>query len=718
MLGAAIRNFINDGGIYITAAGNNRKSLYSGITSIGSGYHIFPDGKDYLEFVLDGSDYLYLQWSTSWTNPSIDLDFEAVNTTTNTTYYSQSNQSFTIPPIENLDLTEPGVYRLKIKKRVGNEVVEFKILSLKGKNIQNNNTNQIFGHSAYPNVICVAAYQANDENATSDYSSIGPALMYSTAIQQWTVQEVPTITATSGVETWVGSTGLWSDGDPVFDGTSASAPHIAGLAALYFHKLNGIEGKNKSNIDFKNDLTLSATTLEIGMGGIWNNKSGFGKANILNAIGLALNAVTTPTITPLGGIYNSPQLITITCATENASIYYTDDGSDPSQSSTLYTGQFWINSDKTIKARAFKEGFLPSMIATESYIIGSSPISVMLTPASGIYPYGKKVQAYWPSEFECWYTYTKNGPEPPSPESINGNNLLIPPRVLILAENAVWRVKFQLYKPGVGWQPTITYVQYDIRPELRIAQIDDEIPETFGFWNKWESNQWNPHPDETIIRPTIISDWYLKALQDFKDPVNNVFRKYNVWSTNLGTNYFVNHAKIPVGPNTSSILAHFKQTYDMTVMNKIENIFSVDQGSFIFKNPWIVDDNSDSKGPRNRGDGTILPQIPYTINFSTSPNITTGSIHKGVFLNQGYNPVNNTWQPPYYSVKADAVQDIYLPHTDRTHKFYFQGWSASPEGSAEFQNANALETPVVFKQEGATVQANLKGTQLSNNSLA
>ncbi|MFN3874245.1 MAG: hypothetical protein ACK4R9_14700, partial [Ignavibacterium sp.] len=36
-------------------------------------------------------------------------------------------------------------------------------------------------------------------------------------------------------------------------------------------------------------------------------------------------------------------------------------------------------------------------------------------------------------------------------------------------------------------------------------------------------------------------------------------------------------------------------------------------------------------------------------------------------------------------------------------------------GSATFQNANALETPVVFKQENATVQANLKGTQLSNN---
>ncbi|AFH50312.1 Hypothetical protein IALB_2609 [Ignavibacterium album JCM 16511] len=64
------------------------------------------------------------------------------------------------------------------------------------------------------------------------------------------------------------------------------------------------------------------------------------------------------------------------------------------------------------------------------------------------------------------------------------------------------------------------------------------------------------------------------------------------------------------------------------------------------------------------------------------------------------------------------MQDIQLQQTGRTHRFYFQGWSASPQGSAEFQYPDSLETPVVFKQEGATVQANLKGTQLSNNSNA
>lgn len=55
-----------------------------------------------------------------------------------------------------------------------------------------------------------------------------------------------------------------------------------------------------------------------------------------------------------------------------------------------------------------------------------------------------------------------------------------------------------------------------------------------------------------------------------------------------------------------------------------------------------------------------------------------------------------------------------MPHTGRVHQFYFQGWSASPRGSAKFKNADELETPVVFKQEGATVSANYKGSILKD----
>ncbi|OQY75603.1 MAG: hypothetical protein B6D44_01075, partial [Ignavibacteriales bacterium UTCHB2] len=58
--------------------------------------------------------------------------------------------------------------------------------------------------------------------------------------------------------------------------------------------------------------------------------------------------------------------------------------------------------------------------------------------------------------------------------------------------------------------------------------------------------------------------------------------------------------------------------------------------------------------------------------------------------------------------------DTILSQTGKTHKFYFQNWSADPPNSASFKNAEALETPVVFKNPGAVAQANLKGTQLSN----
>ncbi len=56
--------------------------------------------------------------------------------------------------------------------------------------------------------------------------------------------------------------------------------------------------------------------------------------------------------------------VTLTCATEGAAIYYTDDGSAPSDSSTLYTGPITLSETKTIKAIAVKSGAENSKIAS------------------------------------------------------------------------------------------------------------------------------------------------------------------------------------------------------------------------------------------------------------------------------------------------------------------------------------------------------------------
>lgn len=67
----------------------------------------------------------------------------------------------------------------------------------------------------------------------------------------------------------------------------------------------------------------------------------------------ALKAVEAPVITPDGGRFTGSQTVTITCATDGAAIHYTTDGTEPTASSTKYSGGFTITATTTIKAVAF-----------------------------------------------------------------------------------------------------------------------------------------------------------------------------------------------------------------------------------------------------------------------------------------------------------------------------------------------------------------------------
>ena len=89
----------------------------------------------------------------------------------------------------------------------------------------------------------------------------------------------------------------------------------------------------------------------------------------------------TPIISPSNGNITTTDEISISCATEGASIYYTTDGSTPSNTSTLYTSPFTLSESEStmVKAIAIKDGLENSEIATATFtVIGYSDYSYQL----------------------------------------------------------------------------------------------------------------------------------------------------------------------------------------------------------------------------------------------------------------------------------------------------------------------------------------------------
>lgn len=80
------------------------------------------------------------------------------------------------------------------------------------------------------------------------------------------------------------------------------------------------------------------------------------------------NKVSTPELTA-GGEFKDSKDVSITCDTENATIYYTIDGSEPSANNgKIYTGTITIKETTTVKAIAIKNGLENSSVSSATYI--------------------------------------------------------------------------------------------------------------------------------------------------------------------------------------------------------------------------------------------------------------------------------------------------------------------------------------------------------------
>jgi len=152
---------------------------------------------------------------------------------------------------------------------------------------------------------------------------------------------------------------------------------------LYNVNISGVSGNNFTIVDpddetitlagynkFNKTVTVSegaSFTVE-GIIDVYSNAAQIYPISISD--GTVYDVVETPVFTPESGTSLSVgDEITIACATEGASIYYTTDGSNPTAASEPYTGAaiLFTGGTFTVKAIAVKDGMADSDIATATY---------------------------------------------------------------------------------------------------------------------------------------------------------------------------------------------------------------------------------------------------------------------------------------------------------------------------------------------------------------
>lgn len=88
-----------------------------------------------------------------------------------------------------------------------------------------------------------------------------------------------------------------------------------------------------------------------------------------------IEVVSNPIFSPGAGVYQNTQFVSIECDTEQAIVYYTLDGSDPDNTSEIYTTPIEVSNSMIIKAIAMKDGMMDSDVVESEYII-AEPLTV------------------------------------------------------------------------------------------------------------------------------------------------------------------------------------------------------------------------------------------------------------------------------------------------------------------------------------------------------
>ncbi|HWQ66652.1 MAG TPA: S8 family serine peptidase, partial [Methanospirillum sp.] len=262
--------------LYITSAGNfaqlHYQGPFSGYENLGYSWHNFNgtnSSKDLILTVPPGSaGNVVLQWNDPYSQSSNNYDLYIYDDHDREIGRSVKEQIGQEEPIEsypfNNDGDRPADYHIRVVLAGGeNKTIELYTISSTGSQGRLDpyvTGDSIFGQAALIDTISVAAANYYQDNiSVQPYSSRGPVSIFYPSRE---IREKPDITAPDGIN--INTAQGWSYN---FYGTSAAAPHIAGMAALIW------EAKPMLKREEVAKLLIDAVP---GENKRWNPESGWG----------------------------------------------------------------------------------------------------------------------------------------------------------------------------------------------------------------------------------------------------------------------------------------------------------------------------------------------------------------------------------------------------------------------------------------------------------
>ena len=254
-----ITNSITHGTVWTISAGN------SGSGGHWNGTWTDPDGNRWLNFqdddevnAVSGPVDIRLQWR-DWPDSSEDYDLYLLNSSGSVVASSTNTQTGSQPPAERLTYGGSGTYYVAVYRYDASGTADFDLWSARSKNLQYyTNTRSITPPATARGALAVGAVEYSNQSL-EPFSSRGPTV---------DGRVKPNLVAPDGV-----STASYSGG---FYGTSAAAPHVAGVGAL-ITDANG----TMSSDEIRARLTQSADPLQRRAP---TNQTGYGLVNATVAL--------------------------------------------------------------------------------------------------------------------------------------------------------------------------------------------------------------------------------------------------------------------------------------------------------------------------------------------------------------------------------------------------------------------------------------------------